>query len=153
MGEEVLQWHSWIHLSSKCWWVNQMKAKLLSGFVSRVPCCISPSLSVTISSSGGMQIFKKKQRIDLILPSTHPLTKLTTHTSYVPGINDTFRVNTQEMTWNAAKRFCENDGATLTSLHNERAKSYSHMTSLNLKAPLWIGLNRKAVLPLWPSQA
>lgn len=49
------------------------------------------------------------------------------------------------MTWNAAKSFCENDGATLASLRNEWAKSYSHMMSLNLNAPLWIGLNRKAV--------
>lgn len=56
-----------------------------------------------------------------------------------------FRVNTQQMTWSAAKRFCENDGARLASIRNEWAKSYSHMASLNLKAPLWIGLNRKAV--------
>lgn len=85
----------------------------------------------------------------MILPSADPLipenSKPTTHTSYVPVINDTFRVNTQEMTWNAAKRFCETDGATLASLRNEWAKSYSHMMSLNLNAPLWIGLNRKAV--------
>lgn len=98
---------------------------------------------------GGMQILSKKTWIDLILPSTDPLipenSKPTTHASYVPVINDTFRVNIQEMTWNAAKRFCENDGAALASLRNEWAKSYSHMMSLNLNAPLWIGLNRKAV--------
>lgn len=98
---------------------------------------------------GGTQIFKRKRWSDLILPSTDPLipenSKPTTRTSYVPVINDTFRVNTQEMTWNAAKSFCENDGATLASLRNEWAKSYSHMMSLNLNAPLWIGLNRKAV--------
>lgn len=67
------------------------------------------------------------------------------YTDYVPVMNDTFRVNTQEMTWNAAKRFCENDGAKLASLRNDWAKIYSHMMSLNLNAPLWIGLNRKAV--------
>lgn len=49
------------------------------------------------------------------------------------------------MTWSAAKSFCENDGAALASLRNEWAISYSHMMSLDLNAPLWIGLNRKVV--------
>lgn len=149
MGEETLQWQNWIHLSSKCWWVNQSKEKLPLGFVSSAPFRISPSLSVTVSTVGGTQIFKKKWWTDLVLQSTDPLipenSKPTTDTNYVPVINDTFRVNTQKMTWNAAKSFCEKDGATLASLRNEWAKRYSHMMSLNLNAPLWIGLNRKAV--------
>lgn len=116
----------------------------------RAPFCIAPSLSITSFFSWRNANFQgQKWWPGLILPSADPLipenATPTTHTSYDPVMNDTFRVNTQEMTWNAAKSFCENDGAALASLRNEWAKSYSHMMSLKLNAPLWIGLNRKAV--------
>uniref|UniRef100_A0A674PBS8 Mannose receptor, C type 1b n=1 Tax=Takifugu rubripes TaxID=31033 RepID=A0A674PBS8_TAKRU len=81
------------------------------------------------------------RNVDPLIPDN---VKPIIYTDYVPVINDTFRVNTQEMSWNAAKRFCESEGAKLASLRNEWAKSYSHMMSLNLNTPLWIGLNRKA---------
>lgn len=106
---------------------------------------VFPKLCVTSFSNW----VKNNSLNKLFFLSTDPLipddVKPIIYTDYVPVINDTFRLNTQEMSWNAAKRFCESEGAKLASLRNEWAKSYSHMMSLNLNTPLWIGLNRKAV--------
>lgn len=49
------------------------------------------------------------------------------------------------MTWNAAKRHCEGMGAKLASLRNEWSTIYSELMAINLRASLWIGLNRREV--------
>ncbi|KAM9349891.1 macrophage mannose receptor 1-like [Symphorus nematophorus] len=67
---------------------------------------------------------------------------LTTPTNYVKIFNDSIKLVTQQMTWDAAKKHCEDDGAKLTSLRNEWSQAYVELMALNLKAPLWIGLNK-----------
>lgn len=47
------------------------------------------------------------------------------------------------MTWDAAKKHCEGDGAKLASLRNEWSQAYIEL--LALKAPLWIGINKMEV--------
>lgn len=49
------------------------------------------------------------------------------------------------MTWYAAKRNCEGDGAQLASLRNKWSQVYSELIALNLDAPVWIGLNKLEV--------
>lgn len=45
------------------------------------------------------------------------------------------------MTWNAARRHCEADGAQLANLRNEWSKVSIELMALNLNTSLWIGLN------------
>ncbi|XP_076601189.1 macrophage mannose receptor 1-like [Chaetodon auriga] len=66
----------------------------------------------------------------------------TTSTDYVRILNDSIKVVHQQMTWDAAKKHCEDDGAKLTSLRNEWSQAYVELLTLNLKAPLWIGMNK-----------
>ncbi|XP_070829826.1 macrophage mannose receptor 1-like [Chaetodon trifascialis] len=64
----------------------------------------------------------------------------TISTNYVKVINDSIKVVTQPMTWDAAKKHCEGDGANLASLRNVWSQNYIELMSL--KAPLWIGMNK-----------
>ncbi|XP_035526281.1 macrophage mannose receptor 1-like [Morone saxatilis] len=65
-----------------------------------------------------------------------------TITDYVKILNDSVKVVTQQMTWDEAKKHCENDGAKLTNIRNEWLQAYVELLALNLNAPLWIGLNK-----------
>ncbi|XP_030257783.1 macrophage mannose receptor 1-like [Sparus aurata] len=79
------------------------------------------------------------QNVDPSLPdSAEP----TISSDYVRIFNDTIKVVTQPMTWDAAKTHCEDDDAKLASIRNEWTQAYVELLALNLKAPLWIGLNR-----------
>lgn len=71
--------------------------------------------------------------------------------TYVPNIyvsvgNDSIKVVTKNLTWNDAKKNCEADKASLASLRNEWSQAYVELLVLNLKAPVWIGLNKNQVL-------
>ncbi|XP_018531719.1 macrophage mannose receptor 1 isoform X2 [Lates calcarifer] len=66
----------------------------------------------------------------------------TVPTNYVKMVNDSIKVVTQPMTWNDAKKYCEHDSANLASLRNDWSQVYIELMALNLKAPLWIGLNK-----------
>lgn len=59
--------------------------------------------------------------------------------------NDSLKVVTVQMNWDAAKKYCVNDGANLASLRNDWTHSYIELMALKLKAPLWIGLNKEQV--------
>ncbi|KAK5860193.1 hypothetical protein PBY51_021688 [Eleginops maclovinus] len=61
---------------------------------------------------------------------------------YVKILNDSIKVVTQNMSWHSAKMHCEGDGARLVSLQNIWSQAYVELLALNLKAPLWIGLNK-----------
>uniref|UniRef100_A0A674P6A3 Mannose receptor, C type 1b n=1 Tax=Takifugu rubripes TaxID=31033 RepID=A0A674P6A3_TAKRU len=68
--------------------------------------------------------------------------------TYVPKIyvsvgNDSIKVVTTNLTWDDAKKNCEADKASLASLRNEWSQAYIELLVLNLKAPVWIGLNKK----------
>uniref|UniRef100_A0AAQ6IHY3 Mannose receptor, C type 1b n=1 Tax=Anabas testudineus TaxID=64144 RepID=A0AAQ6IHY3_ANATE len=67
----------------------------------------------------------------------------TSHNDYVDIFNDSIKVITQQMNWDAAKKYCENEGANLASLRNQWTHAYVELLALNLKAPLWIGLNKQ----------
>ncbi|XP_041848819.1 macrophage mannose receptor 1-like isoform X2 [Melanotaenia boesemani] len=56
--------------------------------------------------------------------------------------NDSIKAVTQNLTWDDAKRHCEQDQAKLANLRNEWTHAYVELLALNLKAPLWIGLNK-----------
>ncbi|XP_070774848.1 macrophage mannose receptor 1-like [Enoplosus armatus] len=76
------------------------------------------------------------RNVDPTLPdSPEPTT-----TGYVKIFNDSIKVVTQQMTWDAAKKHCDGDGAKLASLRNEWSQVYIELMAF--KAPLWIGLNK-----------
>ncbi|XP_073347649.1 macrophage mannose receptor 1-like [Pagrus major] len=65
----------------------------------------------------------------------------TTYTNYVRVLNDSIKVVTLPMTWYEAKAHCQGDGAQLASLRNEWSQAYVELMLLNVRGPLWIGLN------------
>lgn len=64
---------------------------------------------------------------------------------FVPLANDSIKVETKNLTWDDAKKQCEGDNAKLASLRNEWTQAYVELQAMNLKAPLWIGLNKQQV--------
>uniref|UniRef100_A0A3Q0R9F3 Mannose receptor, C type 1b n=1 Tax=Amphilophus citrinellus TaxID=61819 RepID=A0A3Q0R9F3_AMPCI len=66
----------------------------------------------------------------------------TTSTNYIKILSDSIKVVPEQMNWDKAKKYCESDGANLASLRNEWTQAYVEMLAMNLKAPLWIGLNK-----------
>lgn len=71
--------------------------------------------------------------------------------TYVPNIyisvgNDSIKAVTKNLSWSDAKKNCEADKASLASLRNEWSQAYVELLVLNLKAPVWIGLNKNQVL-------
>ncbi|KAK9518661.1 hypothetical protein VZT92_022845, partial [Zoarces viviparus] len=62
---------------------------------------------------------------------------------YVTLGNDSIKLVTKNLTWDDAKRHCEGDSAHLASLRNEWTQAYAELLAMNLKAPLWIGLNKQ----------
>ncbi|XP_028283775.1 macrophage mannose receptor 1-like [Parambassis ranga] len=79
------------------------------------------------------------RNVDSSLPdSSEPATP----TSYIKILNDSIKVVPQQMSWDAAKMHCEGDGANLVTLRNKWTQAYVELLALNLKAPLWIGLNK-----------
>ncbi|XP_033959747.1 macrophage mannose receptor 1-like isoform X1 [Pseudochaenichthys georgianus] len=61
---------------------------------------------------------------------------------YVHLGNDSIRVVTNNLTWENAKKLCENEKANLASLRNEWTQAHVELQAMYLKAPLWIGLNK-----------
>lgn len=64
---------------------------------------------------------------------------------YVSLGNDSIKASVQNLTWDEAKRRCAGEKANLASLRNEWTQAYAELLALGLKAPLWIGLNKKEV--------
>ncbi|KAM3604133.1 uncharacterized protein V6R79_006931 [Siganus canaliculatus] len=62
---------------------------------------------------------------------------------YVPLGNDSIKVVTKNMTWDAAKKNCEVDKGNLAGLRNEWTQAYVELLAMNLKTPIWIGLNKQ----------
>ncbi|XP_028988444.1 macrophage mannose receptor 1-like [Betta splendens] len=78
-----------------------------------------------------------------LVPSEHMSPDPTIPTGYVKIFNDSMKLVTEKMNWDAANKYCKDDGAGLASLRNEWTKTYIELMALNLQAPLWIGLNKK----------
>lgn len=87
--------------------------------------------------------------MDLSLISTDPkipaLPEPAVTNIYVNLGNDSIKVETKNLTWDDAKKQCEDDKANLASLRTEWTHAYVELLAMNLKAPLWIGLNKKQV--------
>ena len=64
---------------------------------------------------------------------------------YVSLGNDSIKVVTQNLTWDDARKKCVGDKANLASLRNDWTQAYVELLAMNLKAPLWIGLNKQQV--------
>uniref|UniRef100_A0A671U1P3 Mannose receptor, C type 1b n=1 Tax=Sparus aurata TaxID=8175 RepID=A0A671U1P3_SPAAU len=62
---------------------------------------------------------------------------------YVAVGNDSIKAVTKNLTWEDARKECENDKANLASLRNEWTQAYVELLAMNLKAPVWIGLNKE----------
>ncbi|XP_075954227.1 macrophage mannose receptor 1-like [Anarhichas minor] len=71
-----------------------------------------------------------------------PETPEPTMTDYVKIFNDSIKLVSQQMNWNAAKKHCESDGAKLASLRNQWSQTYAEQLALNVKGPVWIGMNK-----------
>uniref|UniRef100_A0A669DCS4 Macrophage mannose receptor 1 n=1 Tax=Oreochromis niloticus TaxID=8128 RepID=A0A669DCS4_ORENI len=55
--------------------------------------------------------------------------------------NDSYKVVTQKMRWDEARRQCQADDAELASILSPVAHAYATLQILKLNEPLWIGLN------------
>ncbi|XP_051266208.1 macrophage mannose receptor 1 [Dicentrarchus labrax] len=62
---------------------------------------------------------------------------------YVKLGNDSIKLVTKNLTWEDAQKHCEGDKANLASLRNEWTQAYIELLTMNLKAPVWIGLNKQ----------
>ncbi|XP_075877945.1 macrophage mannose receptor 1-like [Nelusetta ayraudi] len=62
---------------------------------------------------------------------------------YVTLGNDSLKVVTKTLTWEDAKKNCEGEKANLVSIRNQWSLAYVELMAMNLKAPVWIGLNKK----------
>lgn len=59
--------------------------------------------------------------------------------------NDSYKVVTQKMRWDEARRQCQADDAELASILSPVAHAYATLQILKLNEPLWIGLNSNVV--------
>lgn len=64
---------------------------------------------------------------------------------YVTLGNDSLKAVTKALTWEDAKKNCEGEKANLVSIRNQWSLAYVELMAMNLKAPVWIGLNKKMV--------
>ncbi|TMS09857.1 Macrophage mannose receptor 1 [Larimichthys crocea] len=76
-------------------------------------------------------------------PTLKPPPEPTIPNIYVSLGNDSVKVVTKNLTWEAAKKQCEGDKATLASLRNDWTLAYVELLTMNLNAPVWIGLNKQ----------
>ncbi|XP_040911919.1 macrophage mannose receptor 1-like [Toxotes jaculatrix] len=76
-------------------------------------------------------------------PNIKAQTDVTDPNIYIALGNDSIKAVTQNLTWDDAKRHCESDKASLASLRNEWTQAYIELLAMNLKSPLWIGLNKE----------
>ncbi|XP_072296915.1 macrophage mannose receptor 1b [Eucyclogobius newberryi] len=63
--------------------------------------------------------------------------------TYISLANDSIKLITQNRTWDDARANCEKQQANLASLRNEWTQSFVELMAMTVKAPLWIGLNKK----------
>lgn len=64
---------------------------------------------------------------------------------YVNLGNDSFKVVPKNLTWEDARKNCELEKTNLVSIRNEWSLAYVELMAKNLKAPVWIGLNKQKV--------
>ncbi|MED6273014.1 hypothetical protein CHARACLAT_002428 [Characodon lateralis] len=75
-------------------------------------------------------------------PIGHDPLEPTTSNNYFKILNDSIKLVPQQMSWDAAQKHCEAEDAKLTSVRTEWTQAYIELLAMNLKRPLWIGLNK-----------
>ncbi|KAL6103984.1 uncharacterized protein ACO6RY_13810 [Pungitius sinensis] len=78
------------------------------------------------------------RNVDPSLPDSSQPTPV----DYVNVFNDSFKLVPQKMTWDAAKKNCERDGAQLASPRNQWSQNFVEFLALQVKGAVWIGLNK-----------
>lgn len=69
----------------------------------------------------------------------------TISSDYVNILNNTFKVLTQPLSWDAANTRCESEGNQLATVQSEWSQVYVELVALTLKTPVWIGMNKDKV--------
>lgn len=64
---------------------------------------------------------------------------------YVNLGNDSIKAVAKNLTWEDAKKNCEGEKANLVSVRNDWTQAYVELLTMNLKSPVWIGLNKELV--------
>lgn len=62
--------------------------------------------------------------------------------TYLTLGNDSLKVVSRNLSWEAARANCEREQGNLASLRNEWTQAFVEMMAMTVKAPLWIGLNK-----------
>ncbi|XP_076004152.1 macrophage mannose receptor 1b isoform X2 [Genypterus blacodes] len=75
-------------------------------------------------------------------PNIAPPPDVAVPSTYVKVANDSIKATTELLSWDAAQKKCQAEKANLASLRNEWTSAYVELLSMNLQAPLWIGLNK-----------
>lgn len=83
--------------------------------------------------------------IDSQIPA--PPTTASPKTFYKLG-NDSYKVVTQKMRWDEARRQCQADDADLASILNAYSQAYLTLQISKYNEPVWIGLNSNVVKDL-----
>lgn len=75
-----------------------------------------------------------------------PLTTTSTKTFYKLG-NDSYKLVTQKMKWDEARRQCQADDSDLASILNPGSQAFITLQMYKHNEPVWIGLNNNVVKP------
>lgn len=73
-----------------------------------------------------------------------PLTTTSTKTFYKLG-NDSYKLVTQKMKWDEARRQCQADDSDLASILNPGSQAFITLQIYKHNEPVWIGLNNNVV--------
>lgn len=78
-------------------------------------------------------------------PKIHSQPEPSIPSVYVTLGNDSIKAVTENLTWADARKHCKAEKASLVSLRNEWTQAYVELLAMNLKVPVWIGLNKQEV--------
>lgn len=68
--------------------------------------------------------------------------------SYFKLGNDSYKVQTEKMSWDEARRQCKADDADLASVLDSVTQAFITLRISRLKEPMWLGLNSNVVRTL-----
>ncbi|XP_035994268.1 macrophage mannose receptor 1 [Fundulus heteroclitus] len=75
-------------------------------------------------------------------PAVNDPPEPTISNNYFKIPNDSIKFVPEQMSWDAAKKHCEADGAQLASMRTEWTQAYVELLAMNLNHSIWIGLNK-----------